>query len=90
MLLAKSGSAIHPGAAMITFASSYDHVQAASVAEDDYNDDLLMANWNPALEVLATFRGAERAEPESSATRDAIEADLDGFLDRVYALATHI
>jgi hypothetical protein len=90
MLLVAWTSKVYLDAAMTTFADSYDLVQSASVAESGYDDDLLLANWNPALQVLATFRGAGQGDSGSNAARDAIEGDIDGFLDRVYALATHI
>ena len=68
---------------------SYDIVEAEPVEPQGYDDDLLLANWNPALEVLANFRGSE-ADEARAASRASIESDLDGFLDRVYALATHV
>jgi hypothetical protein len=75
--------------AMIAPADSYDSVQAEPATPQGYDDDLLLANWNPTLEVLATFRGSESDEARA-ASRASIESDLDGFLDRVYALATRI
>ena len=77
-------------AAMRAPDNSYDSVQAAPTEPQGYDDDLLLANWNPALEVLAAFRGSDGEEAARAAGRAAIESDLDGFLDRVYALATHV
>lgn len=75
---------------MISPADSYDSVQSEPADAQGYDDELLLANWNPALEVLATFRGSEGDEAARAASRAALESDIDGFLDRVYALATHV
>jgi hypothetical protein len=69
---------------------SYDSVQATPAEPQAYGEDLLLANWNPALEALAAFRGIDGDEAGRAAGRSALESDLDGFLDRVYALATHV
>jgi hypothetical protein len=72
---------------MIAYADSYDLVHAESAPAQRYGDDLLLANWNPALAALAALREGDGSD---HAGRESIEEDLDGFLDRVYALASHI
>jgi hypothetical protein len=59
-------------------------------AASRYDDDLLYANWNPALAVLASFRDGTENETAHTSAHATIESDIDGFLDRVYALATHL
>lgn len=75
---------------MIAYADSYDLVQAESAPAERYGDELLFANWNPALAALAAFREHDQGDNERSARAASIESDPDGFLDRVYALASHI
>lgn len=75
---------------MITYADSYDLVQRENAPADRYEDDLLLANWNPALAALATYRGSDADDNVRNSSHAPIEADVDGFLDRVYALASHV
>jgi hypothetical protein len=75
---------------MIAYAASYELVRAESAPAERYEDDLLLANWNPALAALAAFREHDAGDNERGAGAASIESDPDGFLDRVYALASHI
>ena len=72
---------------MVSYADSYELVQAESAPAERYGEDLLLANWNPALAVLAALNASDSVRDSTPAL---IETDLDGFLDRVYALASHI
>ena len=72
---------------MVSYADSYELVQAESAPAERYEEDVLLANLNPALAALATFHTSDDVRDSAPAL---IEADLDGFLDRVYALASHI
>ena len=78
------------GADTIAYAASYDLVPAESAPAERYEDDILLANWNPGVAALAAFRGKDAGERAHGASGASVEADLDGFLDRVYALASHI
>lgn len=75
---------------MIAYAASYDLVPAKSAPAERYGDDILLANWNPGVAALVAFRGKDAGEKVHDARGPTVEADLDGFLDRVYALASHI
>jgi hypothetical protein len=75
---------------MTASADNHDLVRANSAAAERYEEDLLLANWNPAVAVLAAFRDHDRGDNERGALAAAIGADPDGFLDRVYALASRI
>ena len=78
------------GADMIAYAASYDLVPAKSAPAERFGYDILLANWNPGVAALVAFRGKDAGEKVHDARGPTVEADLDGFLDRVYALASHI
>ena len=66
---------------MLMLSDAHDATQ-----QQRYEDDLLLANWNPALELLAMFAD----DAGENARRDPVAECDDGFLDRIYAHATHI
>ena len=57
---------------------------------DPYGEDLLYANWNPAVGaiVAAGSTSMDQSGPELPA--DLTEAEVDDFLSRIYALAAQI
>ena len=75
---------------MLVFNDGYDIAQLGRGPSQRYDDDLLLANWNPAVALLATFHDTSAHDTRSDAARDPIIDDDEGFLDRVYAHATHI
>jgi hypothetical protein len=54
-----------------------------------YDEELLCANWNPAVQLLLQSSCQTEQESSSQLTNNASAIDADTFLDRVYALATH-
>jgi hypothetical protein len=48
-----------------------------------YGDELLSANWNPVIDLLARSASVTR-ERASRPSQDEGEVDIDGFLNRVY------
>ena len=64
-----------------------DQNEPGSGRESRYDDALLSANWNPALDLLqwSCARTAEHASP-SSVQPPAEEEDPAAFLHRVYLL----
>ena len=54
----------------------------------DYEDEVLNAGWNPAVPFLLHDVAQCSRTPEQPEERSTM--DVDEFLDRVYALATHI
>jgi hypothetical protein len=69
----------------------YRKAQAMNVAAHRrYDEELLCANWNPAVRVLAMswFQTDQELSPELP--DDLSKIDADAFLNRVYALATQV
>jgi len=62
--------------------------KAAGCAEPAprYADEILCANWNPAIRLAGALSQNER-RPRQRQPEDAITIDADAFLDRLYALA---
>jgi hypothetical protein len=52
-------------------------------SENRYGEELLSANWNPAIDLLAVSAPSSAARGGSEALR---EEDVDGFLGRIYTL----
>lgn len=76
---------------MVIYMDDYRKAQDSRVDEHRrYDEELLYANWNPAISMIAAshYQTAEELSPqlpEDFSTRDAA-----AFLDRVYALATQV
>ncbi|HKA41406.1 MAG TPA: hypothetical protein VKF40_05380 [Burkholderiales bacterium] len=51
-----------------------------------YTDEILCANWNPAIRLAGAVNQNER-RPRQRQPEDAMTIDVDAFLDRLYALA---
>lgn len=60
-------------------------IERATEVGDDarYGDELLSANWNPVIDLLARSADVTR-ERASRPSRDEGAVDIDGFLNRVY------
>ena len=61
---------------------------AACVSEGTYGDEIMYANWNPA--VPAMTRESFQTAPSPELPDNLSTVDVNAFLDRVYALATLI
>jgi hypothetical protein len=61
---------------------------AAHLKDGAYGDEIMYANWNPA--VLHMTRETAHAAPNPRLPDDLSTVDAGAFLDRVYALATLI
>jgi hypothetical protein len=69
----------------------YRKAQAINVAAHHrYDEELLCANWNPAVRVLAMSWYQTNQELSPELPEDFSKIDADGFLGRVYALATQV
>ena len=60
----------------------------AAVTERTYADEIMYANWNPAVPNMTRETSQTTPSPELPDNLSAI--DVNAFLDRVYALATLI
>lgn len=76
---------------VILYMDDYRKAQAVNVAaQRRYDEELLCANWNPAIRVLALSCFQNNRELSPELPEDLSKIDADGFLDRVYALATQV
>ena len=76
---------------MVIYMDDYRKAQAMNYASHQrYDDELLCANWNPAIRVFAMscYQNAQELSPELP--EDLAKIDADEFLNRVYALATQV
>lgn len=55
-----------------------------------YDEELTWANWNPEVPLLLQSRCPDPQEPSPPLPDDSAAADVEGFLERVYALATNV
>jgi len=76
-------------AGVVIYMDDYRKAQAMNVAgRHRYDEELLCANWNPAVRTLALSRYQTTQELSPELPEDFSKIDADAFLDRVYALAT--
>ena len=52
-----------------------------------YDEEILSVGWNPTIGLMAL---AGSQEATSDVVEDLASFDVDHFLDRVYALASHV
>jgi hypothetical protein len=60
---------------------------ASALQPDAYGDEVMNANWNPAVAAMAAN---DAGSLPVSLDEDLAVADVESFLGRVYALATQI
>jgi hypothetical protein len=58
-----------------------DQGGSESPGESRYDEELLSANWNPMIDLLAC---AAQSEASRGAAHDVSEEDADAFLGRIY------
>jgi len=77
---------------MIIYLDDYRKALAMSVSEhSSYNEEVLCANWNYAIQLIAMKCYQQPQESLSpQLPEDFSNMDIDSFLDRVYALATGV
>lgn len=76
---------------MVIYMDDYRKAQAMNVAAHRrYDEELLCANWNPAVRVLAMSWYQTSRELSPELPEDFSKIDADAFLGRVYALATQV
>jgi hypothetical protein len=76
---------------MLIHLDDYRKAKAAKVAgHQRYDEELLCVNWNPAVRLVALtcFQNPQELSPELP--EDFTTADVAGFMNRVYALASQI
>jgi hypothetical protein len=76
---------------MVIYLDNYRKAQAVkSASHARYDEELMCVNWNPAIRVFAMscYQDARELSPELP--EDFSTIDADGFLNRVYALATQV
>ena len=76
---------------MVIYMQQYSAARAAPAAwlkNDTYGDEIMYANWNPALRDMSGETLQAAASPELP--EDLSTIDVGEFLNRVYALATLI
>ena len=76
---------------MVIFLDEYRKAKAAKPAEHArYDEDLLCANWNPAVGLVAMACYQTERELSPQLPEDLSAIDVPAFLHRVYALATQV
>lgn len=55
-----------------------------------YDEELTWANWNPEVPLLLQSSCPDQQEPSPQPTDSTAAADVEGFLERVYTLGTHL
>ena len=76
---------------MVIYMDDYRKAQESRVDQHRrYDEELLCVNWNPAISVMAMscYQTAKELNPQLPL--DFTIVDAAAFLDRVYALATHV
>jgi hypothetical protein len=74
---------------VIIYMDDYRKAQAMDVAAHRrYDEELLCANWNPAILATSWYQTSREISPDLP--EDAARIDADAFLNRVYALATQV
>lgn len=76
---------------MVIYMDEYRTAKAAPVStlkNGTYGDEILNANWNPAL--VHMFNDVAHCAISPELPADLSTVDVDAFLERVYALATQI
>lgn len=76
---------------MIVNLDSYRAARASRApGPDRYGDELLYANWNPVVGVIAALQAPVARDLGVALPEDWSQVDVDAFLSRIYALATQI
>ena len=57
-----------------------------SGAEGRYDEELLSANWNPVIDLLAWSCGKSAEQARREHAEAMSDSDIDGFLNRIYTL----
>ena len=76
---------------MVIYMDQYRTAKTAPAAwlkNGTYGDEVMHANWNPA--VIHMIRETTQAAPSPELPDDLSTVDVDAFLGRVYGLATLI
>lgn len=75
---------------MLIFLNDFRKKKEDPSSGRDYSDEVMCANWNPAIEhIPLTTRGCA-LQAALPASEDFAVEDPEAFLNRVYALATQI
>ncbi len=78
-------------AKMVIYMDPYRATRAAPATvlkNGTYGDEIMNANWNPAVVYL--FKDAAQCAISPELPTDLTTVDVDSFLGKVYALATQI
>lgn len=76
---------------MVIYMDDYRKAQDSRVDQHGrYDEELMCANWNPAISMIATSRYQTAEELSPQLPEDFSTIDAAAFLDRVYALATQV
>jgi hypothetical protein len=77
---------------MVIYLDDYRKAKAAKRVEvaEHYDEELLCANWNPAVRLIATSCFQTEQELSPQLPEDFSKIDAGVFLDRIYALASQI
>jgi len=76
---------------VVIYMDDYRKAQTMNLAvQRRYDEELLCANWHPAIRVfaLSCYQNSQEFSPELP--EDFSRIDADAFLSRVYALATQV
>ena len=79
------------GAEMVIYMDDYrttKEVPAGTLKNATYGDEIMNANWNPA--VVYVLNAAAQCTLSPELPEDLTTIDVDDFLSRVYALASQI
>jgi hypothetical protein len=73
---------------MVIYLDQYKAAPARSLKNGTYGDEIMNANWNPA--VVYMFEDVAQRAISPELPEDLSTVDVDAFLSRVYALASQI
>ena len=75
---------------MLIYLDDYRKAKSAKfIGQSRYDEELLCANWNPAVSMIALSCDPTPHEPSPALPEDTAMVEQD-FMDRVYALASQI
>lgn len=73
---------------MVIYLDQYRNVTATAPRTPRYGEDIMNASWNPELAAVAAAIPPQLQAPELP--EDLRMVDAEEFMNRIYALASHI
>ncbi|MGH8617861.1 MAG: hypothetical protein ACREUW_09225 [Burkholderiales bacterium] len=73
---------------MVIYLDQYRNVTATAPRTPRYGEDIMNASWTPELDAVAAAMNPQVHAPELP--EDLSLIDVDEFMGRIYALASHV